>query len=291
MEGDEYLSSPIDRRPKFHLYAPNIALISGIAWDHINVFPSFEEYCTQFSIFLDKIVPGGTLVYNADDPKVKELVEQSIHPIKKIPYALPQYDIEDGVTYLETPEGPMPIEIFGAHNLSNLEGARWICQLMGVDTDDFYEAIASFKGASKRLELLVKRSDYIVYKDFAHAPSKVEATMQAVQLQYPDHQLVACLELHTFSSLSKDFIGQYANTLDLADRAVVFYQPETLIQKNRPPIAPETIKSAFNRQDLMLITKADELEQFIKEQTSRSQVLLLMSSGNYGGLDLSKIFS
>lgn len=291
MEGDEYLSSPIDRRPKFHLYAPNIALISGIAWDHINVFPSFEEYCTQFSIFLDKIVPGGTLVYNADDPKVKELVEQSIHPIKKIPYALPQYDIEDGVTYLETPEGPMPVEIFGAHNLSNLEGARWICQLMGVDTDDFYEAIASFKGASKRLELLVKRSDYIVYKDFAHAPSKVEATMQAVQLQYPDHQLVACLELHTFSSLSKDFIGQYANTLDLADRAVVFYQPETLIQKNIPPIAPETIKSAFNRQDLMLITKADELEQFIKEQTSRPQVLLLMSSGNYGGLDLSKIFS
>ena len=290
MEGDEYLSSPIDRRPKFHLYAPNIALISGIAWDHINVFPSFEDYQRQFSIFIDKIVPGGTLVYNEEDPQVKELVENSIHPIKKIPYSVPVYHIEEGVTYLETPEGPMPVEVFGAHNLSNLEGARWICQLMGVDSEDFYEAIASFKGASKRLELLVSRPDFIVYKDFAHAPSKVSATMSAVRQQYPNHKLVACLELHTYSSLSQDFIGEYGHTLDLADEAVVFYQPETLALKNRPPIPSEMVRSAFKRQDLKLIKTSGALSTYIEGQNARPLVLLLMSSGNYGGLDLKRVF-
>ncbi len=290
MEGDEYLSSPIDPRPKFHLYAPNIALISGIAWDHINVFPSFEKYCEQFSIFIEKIVPGGTLVYNQNDPEVKALVEQSTHPIKKIPYSVPGHQILDATTYLETPEGPMPIEIFGAHNLSNLEGARWICQLMGVDSDDFYEAIASFKGASKRLEILVNQKDYVVYKDFAHSPSKVSATMAAVRQQYPDHMLIACLELHTYSSLNQDFIGQYQNTLDLADEAVVFYQPETLVLKNRPPIPPEMIQSAFAREDLRLMTTSQELETYISAKNHRPLVLLLMSSGNYGGLDLKRIF-
>lgn len=290
MEGDEYLSSPIDRRPKFHLYAPNIALISGIAWDHINVFPSFDDYRRQFSIFIDKIVPGGTLVYNEDDLEVKALVENSNHPIKKIAYTVPKHNIESGVTYLETPEGPMPVEIFGTHNLINLEGARWICQLMGLDSEDFYEAIASFKGASKRLELMVSKPGYIVYKDFAHAPSKVSATVSAVRQQYPDHKLVACLELHTYSSLSQDFIGQYRHSLDLADEAVVFYQPETLALKNRPPIPPEMIRSAFNREDLTLITDSEALSTYIEGQNERPLVLLLMSSGNYGGLDLNRVF-
>jgi UDP-N-acetylmuramate: L-alanyl-gamma-D-glutamyl-meso-diaminopimelate ligase len=290
MEGDEYLSSPIDRRPKFHLYAPNIALISGIAWDHINVFPSFEKYREQFSIFIEKIVPGGTLVYNQEDPEVRTLVEQSTHPIKKIPYSVAEHDIQEGVTYLETTEGPMPVEIFGAHNLSNLEGARWICQLMGIDAEDFYEAIASFKGASKRLERLVNKKDYVVYKDFAHAPSKVSATMTAVRQQYPDYKLIAFLELHTYSSLNQDFIKEYQNTLDLADEAVVFYQPETLVLKNRPPIPPEVIVSAFARKDLKLMTTAQELESYIDLLSDRPMVLLLMSSGNYGGLDLNEIF-
>ncbi len=290
MEGDEYLSSPIDRRPKFHLYAPNIALISGIAWDHINVFPSFEKYREQFSIFIEKIVPGGTLIYNQEDPEVRTLVEQSTHPIKKIPYSVAEHDIQEGVTYLETTEGPMPVEIFGAHNLSNLEGARWICQLMGIDAEDFYEAIASFKGASKRLERLVNKKDYVVYKDFAHAPSKVSATMTAVRQQYPDYKFIACLELHTYSSLNQDFIKEYQNTLDLADEAVVFYQPETLVLKNRPPIPPEVIVSAFARKDLKLMTTAQELEIYIDLLSDRPMVLLLMSSGNYGGLDLSEIF-
>ncbi|MGB1246283.1 MAG: UDP-N-acetylmuramate--L-alanine ligase [Flavobacteriaceae bacterium] len=290
LEGDEYLSSPIDRRPKFHLYAPNIALISGIAWDHINVFPTFENYCLQFSEFIEKMIPGGTLIYNEEDETVRTLVEQSNHPIKKIPYRCAPHSIDQGVTYLETPEGELPIEIFGAHNLSNLEGARWICQLMGVDSEDFYEAIGSFQGASKRLERLLDKKGLVVFKDFAHAPSKVSATVSAVREQYPDHQLVACLELHTYSSLSKDFIGQYHQTLKLADRAVVFYQPETLALKNRPPIDPEVICESFDREDLNVITDTDTLHEFIHSLHERPMVVLLMSSGNYGGLDLTKLF-
>ncbi|MGB1410215.1 MAG: UDP-N-acetylmuramate--L-alanine ligase [Flavobacteriaceae bacterium] len=290
LEGDEYLSSPIDRRPKFHLYAPNIALISGIAWDHINVFPTFENYCLQFSEFIEKMIPGGTLIYNEEDETVRTLVEQSNHPIKKIPYRCAPHSIDQGVTYLETPEGELPIEIFGAHNLSNLEGARWICQLMGVDSEDFYEAIGSFQGASKRLERLQDKMGLVVFKDFAHAPSKVSATVSAVREQYPDHQLLACLELHTYSSLSKDFIGQYHQTLKLADRAVVFYQPETLALKNRPPIDPEVICESFDREDLNVITDTDALHKFIHSLHERPLVVLLMSSGNYGGLDLTKLF-
>jgi UDP-N-acetylmuramate: L-alanyl-gamma-D-glutamyl-meso-diaminopimelate ligase len=290
LEGDEYLSSPIDRRPKFHLYAPNIALISGIAWDHINVFPTFENYCLQFSEFIEKMTPGGTLIYNEEDETVRTLVEQSNHPIKKIPYRCAPHSIDQGVTYLETPEGELPIEIFGAHNLSNLEGARWICQLMGVDSEDFYEAIGSFQGASKRLERLLDKKGLVVFKDFAHAPSKVSATVSAVREQYPDHQLVACLELHTYSSLSKDFIGQYHQTLKLADRAVVFYQPETLALKNRPPIDTEVICESFDREDLNVITDTDILHKFIHSLHERPLVVLLMSSGNYGGLDLTKLF-
>ena len=290
LEGDEYLSSPIDRRPKFHLYAPNIALISGIAWDHINVFPTFENYCLQFSEFIEKMIPGGTLIYNEEDETVRTLVEQSNHPIKKIPYRCAPHSIDQGVTYLETPEGELPIEIFGAHNLSNLEGARWICQLMGVDSEDFYEAIGSFQGASKRLERLLDKKGLVVFKDFAHAPSKVSATVSAVREQYPNHQLVACLELHTYSSLSTDFIGQYNQTLKLADNAVVFYQPETLAIKNRPSIDPEVIRASFNRQDLRVITDTDTLFNYIQSLEELPLVLLLMSSGNYGGLDLTKLF-
>ena len=290
LEGDEYLSSPIDRRPKFHLYAPNIALISGIAWDHINVFPTFENYCLQFSVFVEKMIPGGTLIYNEEDETVRALVEQSNHPIKKIPYRCAPHSIDHGVTYLETPEGELPIEIFGAHNLSNLEGARWICQLIGVDSEDFYEAIGSFQGASKRLERLLDDKGLVVFKDFAHAPSKVSATVSAVREQYPDHQLVACLELHTYSSLSTDFIGQYHQTLKLADRAVVFYEPETLALKNRPSIDPEVIRTSFDRQDLRVITDTDTLFNYFQTLEKRPLVLLLMSSGNYGGLDLTKLF-
>ncbi|KKK62158.1 hypothetical protein LCGC14_3007130, partial [marine sediment metagenome] len=194
LEGDEYLSSPIDRRPKFHLYKPNIALLSGIAWDHINVFPTFENYVEQFRIFVDSIVKGGSITYNVEDPEVRKVVEASENAIRKLPYTTPHYEVQDGQTLLETPEGLMPIEVFGKHNLSNLAGAKWICQNVGVDEADFYQAIATFSGASKRLEKLAEGKSSVLYKDFAHSPSKVAATTKAVKEQYPERKLIACLE-------------------------------------------------------------------------------------------------
>jgi len=228
MEGDEYLSSALDPRPKFHLYQPNIALLSGIAWDHINVFPTFESYREQFQIFLESIVPGGSITYNTEDAAVKTMVEGLDAPLRKFPYHTPSYEISQGQTLLETPEGPLPLQVFGRHNLSNLAGAKWICQQMGVDEADFYEAMASFKGAAKRLERLSKIRDSYVFKDFAHSPSKVVATTRAVREQFPDHRLVVCLELHTYSSLNAGFLNEYKGSLDAADKALVFYVPESL---------------------------------------------------------------
>ncbi|MBT8270448.1 MAG: peptidoglycan synthetase, partial [Bacteroidia bacterium] len=214
LEGDEYLSSAIDRRPKFHLYKPNIALLSGIAWDHINVFPTFENYMDQFRIFVDGIINGGSITYNEEDDHLRNLVNSSENTIRKFPYRTPEYEIHDGITYLDTPDGPMPLEIFGKHNLNNLAGAKWICQQMGIDEEDFYEAISGFKGASKRLELLARSDKAAIYKDFAHSPSKVMATTRAVKDQYPDRQLIACLELHTYSSLNAEFLREYKGALE-----------------------------------------------------------------------------
>jgi UDP-N-acetylmuramate: L-alanyl-gamma-D-glutamyl-meso-diaminopimelate ligase len=285
LEGDEYLSSPIDRRPKFHLYKPNIALLSGIAWDHINVFPTYENYVEQFDIFLKQITNGGAIVYNIEDSEVKKLVENSEALIKKYPYSTPAYTVEQGETLLDTPEGPMPIEVFGKHNLNNLEGARWICQLMGVDTDDFYEAIATFKGASKRLEKIAESKTAIAYKDFAHSPSKVKATTNAVKDQFPDKRLIACLELHTYSSLNPEFLKEYKGTLDAADSAVVFYSPHAVLLKNLEAIKTEQIDDAFGRQDLIVFTNPADFKTYLYTQDFDNTSLLLMSSGNYGGLD------
>jgi UDP-N-acetylmuramate: L-alanyl-gamma-D-glutamyl-meso-diaminopimelate ligase len=285
LEGDEYLSSPIDLKPKFHHYKPNIALLSGIAWDHINVFPTFEDYKEQFSIFTDSIVEGGSISYNSEDCYVKEVVEKSPNPIRKFPYKTPHYTIENGVTYLETPEGPMPLEIFGKHNLNNLAGAKWICQHMGVDEDDFYEAIASFKGANKRLEKIAEQSSCVVYKDFAHAPSKVQATTSAVKNQYPKRRLLACLELHTYSSLNESFLSEYDQTLAMADEAVVFFSPSALQIKKMKPISEEQIAHAFQHNNLTVYTDPRQFQEFLKAQNYTDTALLLMSSGNYGGLN------
>ena len=289
IEGDEYLSSPIDRRPKFHLYKPNIALLSGIAWDHVNVFPTYENYVEQFEIFLNEITNGGAIVYNEEDPEVKRIVEASTAPIKKYPYNTPNYTVENGITLLETPEGPMPLEIFGAHNLNNLEGARWICQLMGVDADGFYEAIATFKGASKRLEKIAETTTAIAFKDYAHSPSKVKATTQAVKNQFPNRKLIACLELHTYSSLSPDFLKEYRGTLDSADTAVVFYSPHAVMVKQLEEIKQEQIEEAFDREDLVVFTNPADFKTFLYTQDYGNVSLLLMSSGNYGGLDFGDI--
>ncbi len=291
LEGDEYLSSPIDRRPKFHLYKPNIALISGIAWDHINVFPTYKGYVEQFSIFVDSIVEGGSITYNIEDAEVKDVVEASENTIRKFPYQTPNYTVENGTTLLETEEGPMPIEIFGKHNLNNLAGAKWICQQMGVDEDDFYEAISTFQGASKRLEKIAETETNIAYKDFAHSPSKVLATTQALKNQYPDRKLIACLELHTYSSLNPEFLTEYKGALDAADEAVVFYSPHAVEIKKLKEISAKQIEDAFQREDLIIYTNPTEFKDFLFSQQFENTSLLLMSSGDYGGLDLEEVKS
>ena len=289
LEGDEYLSSPIDRRPKFHLYKPNIALLSGIAWDHINVFPTYENYVEQFSIFVDSIVKGGSINYNEEDAEVKRVVEASANPIRKIAYHTPDYTVEDGETLLETPEGPMPIEVFGKHNLNNLAGAKWICQHMGIDEDDFYEAISTFKGASKRLEKIAESNTSVAFKDFAHSPSKVEATSNAVKEQYQNRTLVACLELHTYSSLNAEFLKEYKGALDAADVAVVFYSPHAVEIKKLDKVSHEQIANAFQREDLIIYTNPEAFKDFLFKQNFDNKALLLMSSGNYGGLDFDAV--
>ena len=289
LEGDEYLSSAIDRRPKFHLYKPNIALLSGIAWDHINVFPTFDNYVEQFRIFLSQITHGGAIVYNQEDIEVKQVVETAQNQIKKYPYQTPRYSVNNGDTLLDTEDGPMPIEVFGKHNLNNLEGARWICQLMGVQQEDFYEAIATFKGASKRLEKIGQGPTSIAYKDFAHSPSKVRATTQALKSQYPERSLLACLELHTYSSLNPEFLSEYKGTLNGADKAVVFYSPNAVKIKKLEAVSSTQILKAFQREDLVVFTDPGAFQDYLFEQDFTDTSLLLMSSGNYGGLDFEKV--
>ena len=289
LEGDEYLTSPIDLRPKFHLYQPNIALISGIAWDHINVFPTFDNYVEQFRIFTNQITKGGILIYNEEDIEVKKVAEDCENTIRKIPYTTPEYSVQNGKTLLHTPEGEMPIEVFGAHNLNNLAGAKWVCQCMGVDELDFYEAIATFKGASKRLEKIAESNNKVAYKDFAHSPSKVSATTKAVKAQYPDRKLVACLELHTYSSLNAEFLKEYEGALDTADVAVVFYSPDAVKIKRLEEVTYDQIAQSFKRDDLIIFTNPVEFKEFLFKQNFDNSALLLMSSGNYGGLDFDDV--
>jgi len=291
LEGDEYLSSPIDLRPKFHLYQPNIALLSGIAWDHINVFPTFEDYVKQFEVFLETMTNGSTLVYYENDHVLADLAKDATKPTRKHAYSIPNYSIEDGETFIETPEGDLPLEIFGEHNLENLAGAKWICQHMGIDEDYFYEAIASFKGASKRLELLFKNDKIALYKDYAHSPSKVKATTNAVKKQYPSRHLIACLELHTYSSLNQDFLTEYNHALDQADEAIVFYSPKAVEIKQLETLGKKDILEAFNREDLQVFTSPKNFKAFLDLKEFKHDVLLMMSSGNYGGLDLNQFAS
>ncbi len=291
LEGDEYLSSPIDIRPKFHHYKPQIALISGIAWDHVNVFKTEADYNLQFEIFIESITAGGVLVFNEDDDTLRKLAGDTQNTIRKEPYSILDHSISKGVTYLETDEGPIPLLVFGKHNLSNLSGAKWICQLMGVDEDDFFQAISTFKGASKRLELLSNGKTSYLFKDFAHAPSKVKATTMAVKEQFPDFKLVACLELHTYSSLDSSFIVHYRNSLKKVDLPIVFYDPEALKIKNRPPISPEEIIMAFDLPELKVFKEPQKLKDYLYELDYHLKVLLMMSSGNYGGLDWERLIA
>lgn len=290
LEGDEYLSSPIDLRSKFLLYQPNIALLSGIAWDHINVFPTFESYKQPFLNFVNTISQGGALIYNEEDKEVVEVVEQTGNYLKKFPYHTPNYVIKDEKVYLQTSEGELQLSLFGRHNLLNLEGARLVCNQIGIQNEAFYEAILSFKGASRRLEKIYDTNEYIVYKDFAHAPSKVMATVKAVKENFSNKRLIACLELHTYSSLNPEFLKQYKNTLDKADEALVFYSEDALKIKRMEPISKELIINSFEKNNLQVFTDPVLLENYLKEIDKNNSIFLMMSSGNYGGINLDSIF-
>lgn len=284
-EGDEYLTSPIDLRPKFHLYRPHIALISGIAWDHINVFPTFENYVDQFRIFINMIEKGGSLVYCECDEVLNKLVNESKSKVHLKPYYLPEYHISEGKTYLKIDSMQVPLEIFGEHNLLNLSGARNICNEIKVSDESFYNTIKSFKGASNRLELIAKDRFTTLFKDFAHSPSKLRATINAVKNQYPERDLVACMELHTFSSLNQDFLKEYSGSMDKADFAFVYYNPETLKHKNLPALSPDQVRKAFNHRNLKVYSDSEVLISYLLNHNWKNRNLILMSSGNFDGLD------
>ncbi|MEA3317164.1 MAG: Mur ligase family protein [Bacteroidota bacterium] len=288
-EGDEYLSSTIDRRPKFHLYKPNIALISGIAWDHINVFPTFEKYAKQFDIFIDKIENKGTLIYFENDEVLNEIVSKKNSQINKVPYNAAKSIIKENKTYLIDDNKEIPLHVFGNHNLQNIAGAKLICNKLDVNNDDFYEAITKFEGAAKRLQLLAENNDSKVFFDFAHSPSKLKATVDAVKNQYPEKKLIACIELHTFSSLNTDFLKQYKSTIDNADIAIVYYNPHTLEHKKLPALNDSIVKKSFNNQSLIVITDKSVLEEELVNLCDDNFVLLLMSSGNYAGINLNDL--
>ena len=290
IEGDEYLASPIDRRPKFHLYKPNIAVLSGIAWDHINVFPTFENYIEQFKIFINLIEPNGNLIYCSNDKVLEEVCSSSSNTkISKWPYSIPNHEIINGLTYLIDNDIKYPLQIFGNHNLMNLTAARLACNQMGINNQLFYEAIQSFTGAAKRLELVFKTGTFNFYKDFAHSPSKLKATTDAVKQQFPERKIIACMELHTFSSLTEDFLNEYKNSMNLADEAIVYYNPHTISHKKLKEISPEQVHTCFNRKDLIVFTKSEELTNYIKTKNFNNSVLLMMSSGNFDGVDFTML--
>ena len=289
LEGDEYLSSALDLRPKFHLYKPHIALISGIAWDHINVFKTFENYLKQFEIFINSIEKNGTLVYNELDPELKKLISSNKSNLNYIPYSIPKHKITDGISFINFNNELYRLKIFGDHNLQNISGALNICKALGVESDDFYNAITSFNGASNRLELVYKSSDTIIFKDFAHSPSKVKATTEAVRKQFPNRKLISFFELHTYSSLNPLFLEKYKDTLKCSDESYIYYSEKNMRIKRLEPIDSELIIRSFNHPTLTVIDNYKKLNKKIYDLDLSNSVLLMMSSGKFGGLDIDKI--
>jgi UDP-N-acetylmuramate: L-alanyl-gamma-D-glutamyl-meso-diaminopimelate ligase len=285
-EGDEYPASATEKKPKFHFLRPDIAVLTGIAWDHINVFPTFESYLEQFRIFLTRISPGGLLIYNGSDEILRKLVEADRSAIRKEPYGLPAHRVEAGQTLVTIEGHQAALLVFGDHNLLNLQAAWLVTKCLGIGAGQFVQSIARFRGASKRLEKIGENGNTSVYRDFAHAPSKVKASIMAVKTQFPGRKLTAVLELHTYSSLNKDFIREYATSLDLADSAAVFYSGHALLIKKMPPLDPAAVKDGFAKPGLEVFQDADSLHAWMTEQSYQKTNLLLMSSGNYDGLDI-----
>lgn len=288
LEGDEYLSSPIDRRPKFHLYKPDVAIISGIAWDHINVFPTFENYVSQFEQFCEVIEPKGTLIYNTEDPEVNKLGEKYSNTLNTVPYQTPKYEVTEDGTRLFFDGNEYELKIFGAHNLQNLIGAMRLGESVGIDSHSFLNAMRSFTGAGKRLQKVIENDNFVMYKDFAHSPSKLKATTKAVKDQYKNRKVVACMELHTFSSLKKEFLEQYDGAMNAADEALVYYSPEVVEHKKLEPISKELVLNGFGG-SVKVMNETAEVLDFIRSQDIQDSVLLMMSSGNFDGIDYDKL--
>lgn len=290
LEGDEYLSSPIDRKPKFLWYKPHIALISGIAWDHINVFKTYEDYVEQFELFVEDMKDNSTLIYCEIDRELKRITEEkAAKKVNKIPYRTPSHKIINNQTILKTDEGDIPLKVFGNHNLQNLNGARLILNQLNITDEQFYKAIQSFTGAANRLQKLEENDTACIFKDFAHAPSKLKATTAAVKAQYPDRELIAIMELHTFSSLTKEFLKEYKGAMNSADRAIVYYNPKTIEHKKLDPIEKEDVRQAFNREDLSVRTDSEQLENYLRGLSLDNANLLIMTSGNFDGIDVEKL--
>lgn len=290
LEGDEYLSSPIDRRPKFHLYKPDIAILSGIAWDHINVFPTFNNYVEQFEIFCSLIEEDGTLIYNLEDEEVKKLGEKFSSTIKTIPYETPNFKPAESGTVLSFEGKNYSLEIFGPHNLQNLMGAMRLGEAIGIQADDFFNAMIDFRGAGKRLQKVIEKSDFVMFKDFAHSPSKLKATTNAVKHQFSDRKVIACMELHTFSSLKKEFLPHYKNSMEKADLALVYYNPEVVKHKKLEAISKEQVLEGFGG-NVIVTNETEEVLSFIRQQEINNSVLLMMSSGNFDGINYDELGS
>lgn len=284
LEGDEYLSSPIDRRPKFHLYKPDVAILSGIAWDHINVFPTFENYLEQFDIFCSLIEPDGVLVYNSEDPEVDKLGNKYADKIQTVPYKTPEYNVESNGTTVVFEGGAYPMEIFGAHNLQNLMGAMRVGQAIGISPERFLTEMRSFTGAGKRLQKVTETDGFTMFKDFAHSPSKLKATTKAVKEQYGDRKVVACMELHTFSSLKKEFLPHYKDAMKAADEAYVYFSPDVVAHKKLDPITKEMVREGFGG-GVTVVNKTEEILDMIHGKDWNNSVLLMMSSGNFDGIN------
>ncbi len=284
-EGDEYLNSALDPRPKFHFYHTEVGIITGISWDHINVFPTYENYVKQFEIFIEGLPKKGALIYCADDAEVKRVSEQTPCEARLIPYGTPQNKVVDGVTYLITPDKEIPLKVFGNHNLQNMMAAKFACLEAGITEEQFYEAIPHFKGTAKRLETIKETPQSIIYRDFAHAPSKLKATVNAVKNLHPERKLIAAYELHTYSSLNKDFLPHYKGCMDEADVRAVLFSKHALEMKKMPMLNETEVADGFGGAVKVFTDKA-KLDEFIRANYSGNENLLLMSSGTFDGMSL-----
>ena len=301
LEGDEYPASVEEKRPKIFFYHPHISVLSGIAWDHINVFPTYKIYFSQFEQYLQGMESNTRVFYNNEDSEVRRVIETAGEKLSAIPYQTPPFHYEDGFPVMDTKAGPVKVSVFGRHNLLNMQAAIDVCMELGVTESDCYNAIASFTGAARRLEKVKEEKNLLVYRDFAHAPSKLKATLNAVREAYPDHHLVACFELHTFSSLNEQFLSEYAHSMDAADAAIVYFSHHALGLKGLPPLDPANVKKYFRRNDVIVIDEKEKLENIVKEminnkdkpayRTGRPVFLLLMSSGTFDGIDWNAVSS